>query len=129
MFDWWQKEGHGPLAPKASVDGIDLNDATLRMLQQPSKWVDGEKKLKSQLKVLADRQLLDKKDIGVPVLTRYLVDDDGEDIPAWVPSDYSDEQREQWEKKVADKYIEMRKAEGEWEKQVKAKLEQNKHRG
>ena len=129
MFDWFQKEGHGQRAPIASVDGIEMNDATLRMLQQPSNWVDGEKKLKSQLKVLADRQRTGK-DIGVPVLTRYLHDDNtGKDIPAWVSEKDSEEQREAWKKLVADKYVEMRKAEDEWEKEVTAKLEQNKHRG
>ncbi|MGK3735423.1 MAG: hypothetical protein ACI90V_002263 [Bacillariaceae sp.] len=85
--------------------------ATARMEAQSSRWVDGEKALKKKLQVLYDRQS-NGKDLGVPVLTRYL----GEDIPAWITPDIMD--KDEWKKKVEDKYEEMRKEEEEWKKEM-----------
>lgn len=112
MFDWWQQKGHQPPVPIHMIDADDPHHedsketATKAMLQQNSKWVDGEKKLKQKLKVLAARQE-QGKDLGVPVLTRYL----GEDIPAWAGGGVN---VDEWNKKVAAKYDEMRQEEEEW---------------
>lgn len=84
------------------------------MLAQSSKWVDGEKKLKKMLKELAERQK-DGKDIGVPVLTRYL----GDDIPAWPKDGLS---TEEWQKKVDQRYADMRKEEEQWKERIAALL-------
>lgn len=107
---WWQSRG------SASNNNLDnnnsgMNAATARMMAQPSKWVDGERALKKQLKELSDMQ--EKGELlGVPVLTRYL----GEDFPAWVGKD---ENEEEWKQKVEEKYKEMREEEGEWRKEMK----------
>ena len=96
----------------AGISNREASDAaTVRMEAQPSRWVDGEKALKKKLQVLYDRQSKGK-DLGVPVLTRYL----GEDIPAWTTPDIMDE--DEWKKKVVDKYEEMRKEEEEWKKEM-----------
>lgn len=84
--------------------------ATEEMLRQSSSWVDGEKKLKKQLKLLAERQN-QGKDLGVPVLTRYL----GEDIPAWAGEGVN---VEEWQKKVDAKYAEMAEDELKWRAEV-----------
>jgi hypothetical protein len=68
---------------------------------------EGEKKLKAKLKVLAERQA-QGKDLGVPVLTRWL----GEDIPAWPSAETMP--KEEWKKRVEDKYAEMRNEEMAW---------------
>jgi len=97
------------------------NEATLRMLQHESKWVDGEKKLKSKLKELAERQR-QGRDLGAPVLTRWIPD-----VPAWVSEGVD---KDEWEKKVKQAYEDMRRAENEWEKKVAAIFEQQeKDRG
>jgi hypothetical protein len=96
----------------AGISNRESSDAaTARMEAQSSRWVDGEKALKKKLQVLYDRQS-NGKDLGVPVLTRYL----GEDIPAWTTPDIMDE--DEWKKKVEDKYEEMRKEEEEWKKEM-----------
>jgi hypothetical protein len=87
------------------------------MLAQSSQWVDGEKALKKQLTVLVERQQKEQKDLGVPVLTRYL----GEDFPAWVGKDMDEAA---WRKQVQDKYAEMRQEEEEWKKRMQAIIEQ-----
>lgn len=93
------------------------NAATERMLQQSSKWVDGEKKLKSKLKELAVLQS-QGKELGVPVATRWL----GDDIPAWAGEGVD---VEQWRKKVDARYAEMRKEEENWIEMVSATLQTN----
>lgn len=112
--DYWY--GKPPVAGGSATESKEA--AMKRMMQQDSKWVDGERKLKEKLKVLAERQR-QGKDIGVPVLTRYL----GEDIPAW-PEGMS---KEEWQKKVDAKYAEMRKEEEEWKAQVAALLRDQTH--
>ena len=86
-----------------------LDPATARMEAQSMRWVDGEKMLKKKLQVLYDRQQ-EGKDLGVPVLARYL----GEDIPVWVTPDKEAE----WQKKVDLRYEEMRQEEEEWKKKM-----------
>jgi hypothetical protein len=85
-------------------------DATEAMLKQDSSWVDGEKKLKKELKKLVELQK-EGKFLGVPVLTRWL----GPDIPAW-PGEGVDP--EEWQKKVDAKYAEMREEENKWREKV-----------
>jgi hypothetical protein len=91
------------------------NAATQRMLQQGSKWVDGEKKLKTKLKELAALQA-QGKELGVPVATRWL----GDDIPAWAGAgvDVAD-----WQKRVDARYAEMRSEEERWIEMVSATLD------
>jgi len=91
-------------------------DATAEMEKQPSRWVDGEKKLKQKLQILFERQK-EGKDLGVPVLTRYL----GEDIPAW-PGEGVD--RDEWKKQVDAKYKEMAQEEQEWRQDVMQKMDE-----
>jgi hypothetical protein len=110
MFDWWQKGGHKPPLLIDTDHEDSKETATQAMLKQDSKWVDGEKKLKQKLKELATRQE-QGKDLGVPVLTRYL----GEEIPAWAGEGVN---VDEWNKKVAAKYDEMRQEEEEWKKMM-----------
>jgi hypothetical protein len=114
LLDWWTSNSQKPPVPVDDQNNPDVEQskkqAAERMLQQDSKWVDGEKKLKAKLKVLAVRQA-QGMDLGVPVLTRYL----GEDIPAW-PGQGVDV--EEWKLKVTTKYAEMRKEEEEWKRKV-----------
>lgn len=100
---------------------LQLNEASRKMLQQNSRWVDGEKKLKLQLTKLARLQS-EGKLLGTPALTRYL----GDDFPAWVDEGAD---KEQWEKRVADKYAEMRQAEVQWNAQMEALIEEERQRG
>lgn len=93
-------------------------DATASMEQQPSSWVEGEKKLKQKLQVLYERQQ-QGKDLGVPVLTRWL----GEDIPAW-PGEGVDVKK--WKKQVDAKYKEMAATEMKWRAEMKKLHEQTK---
>lgn len=116
--------GHpGDEASSAAKEGpsVGLNEASRKMLQQDSQWVDGEKKLKIKLAELARLQS-EGKLLGTPALTRYL----GDDFPAWVAEGAD---KEQWEKRVADKYTEMRQAEAQWKAQIEAILEQERQRG
>jgi len=117
FMDWWTK-GQKPPVPEAEHADFQ-EDGTARMIKQDSKWVDGEKKLKQKLKVLAERQA-QGKDLGVPVLTRYL----GEDIPAW-PDETMDETT--WRKKVDIKYAMMREEEKQWRKKVSEFMETQNH--
>ncbi|CAJ1954604.1 unnamed protein product [Cylindrotheca closterium] len=117
MEHWWQSRGSGAASADNNNNGNNGNDnpgmnaATARMMAQPSKWVDGEKALKKQLKELLAIQENGEL-LGVPVLTRYL----GEDFPAWVGKDVNEEE---WKQNVADKYKEMREEEDEWRKEMK----------
>ena len=61
---------------------------------------------KAQLKLLAERQA-QGKDLGVPVLTRWL----GDDIPAWAGEGVN---VEDWKQKVEAKYAQMREEENKW---------------
>jgi len=124
MMDWWKSEGRQkPPIHEDNHPGAHQHEATARMLQHESKWVDGEKKLKQRLKLLAERQA-QGKDIGVPVLTRWL----GDDFPAWVGEKPGMDETV-WKKNVQEKYAQMRKEEEEWQKMVLAKLEEEKDRG
>jgi hypothetical protein len=88
---------------KAPNDGsISSLDATQRMLAQPSRFVDSEKKLKHQLLKLLERQNAELKNkpkdpndgvLGVKISNRYL----GEDLLPY-PDSRSDEK--EWEKRM-----------------------------
>jgi hypothetical protein len=104
---------HHQAPPKAMIDEMEqakakvlADQARNRMLKQSSQWVAGEKKLKNMLKELVKLQA-DGKELGVPVLTRYL----GPGIPAWPKNGMS---VDEWKKLVDAKYAEMRKEEEEW---------------
>lgn len=118
FMDWWRKSQRPPVPEEQHAD-FQQQDGTARMNKQDSNWVDGEKKLKQKLKVLAERQA-QGKDLGVPVLTRYL----GEDIPAW-PDETMDEAT--WRKKVELKYAIMREEEKQWRKMVGEFMETQNH--
>jgi hypothetical protein len=95
------------------------SDATRRMLAQPSRFVDSEKKLKRQLQKLLDLQNAEKKKhtkpkdsnagvLGVKISTRYL----GEDL---LPYPDSKGGEKEWEKKMEQRKSELSKTdESEW---------------
>jgi len=93
----------------------ESNVASEAMLKQSSSWVDGEKKLKKQLRALKERQM-QGNDLGVPVLTRWL----GNDIPAW-PGEGIDV--EEWRERVEARYAEMREEEEKWKEKVSKFME------
>mmetsp|Transcript_31397 Transcript_31397/g.46302 ORF Transcript_31397/g.46302 Transcript_31397/m.46302 type:complete len:203 (-) Transcript_31397:132-740(-) len=99
---------------KTQTDTTSSLHATRVMEKQPSEWVAGEKKLKEALKKLLKRQS-EGKDLGVPILTRWL----GDDFPAWPQEGQS---TEEWEEKRKAKYEEMRKEEEAWRKKVRRDL-------
>lgn len=74
-------------------------EATAAMLAQPSSFVDGEKKLKAELRKLKERQAKGM-DRGVKTLTQWL----GDDIPAWTAK----ENEAEWTKKVEQRKAELK---------------------
>ena len=97
--------------------------ATERMLAQPSKFVDAEKKLKQQLLYLLEKQTEEQKNngsidpnksvLGVKISNRYL----GEDL---LPYPESKEDEGEWEKKMIKRKEELRKEdETEWKVMMK----------
>ena len=92
-------------------------DATQRMLAQPSKFVESEKKLKQQLLKLLEKQNQEKKHkpndpndsvLGIKISTRYL----GEDI---LPYPDSKGNEKEWERKMEARKQELAKVdETEW---------------
>lgn len=107
-------------APSSDNDNeASSSDATRRMLDQPSRFVDSEKKLKRQLQKLMDAQNAEKKQhkkpkdsntgvLGVKISTRYL----GEDL---LPYPDSKGGEKEWEKKMEQRKSELSKRdESEW---------------
>ena len=92
-------------------------DATEAMKRQPSTWVDAEKKLKIKLKELVTIQQTGKN-LGVPILTRWL----GDDFPAWVSEG---EDKDAWEKKRKERYDAMAQEEEEWRANARKYLEKS----
>ncbi|KAL7539896.1 hypothetical protein ACHAXR_009692 [Thalassiosira sp. AJA248-18] len=92
-------------------------DATQRMLAQPSKFVDSEKKLKQQLLKLLEKQTAEQKKkpndpndsiLGVKISTRYL----GNDLSPYPESKGGEKE---WEKKMDKRKAELRASdEKEW---------------
>lgn len=128
-------EAHAAIPPKtieqqqqqngnSHEDAYDAEQAAAsdRRMKQATdgSWVEGEKKLKQKLKVLAERQA-QGKDLGVPVLTRWL----GDDTPAW-PNEQMPEA--EWQRRVDEKYAEMRLQEVAWRERM-AELIQNVNHG
>lgn len=109
---------HKQEPPVVATKQKSTAEATAAMEKQPSSWVDGEKKLKEKLKVLYEKQKKGKE-LGVPVLTRYL----GEDIPAWAGESVDEVE---WRKQVDAKYKEMAKQEKQWRETMKALDERSK---
>ena len=107
--------GQQQLPPQEAEDDTggrqESLDATAAMKRQPSSWVDGEKKLKLKLKELIALQK-DGKELGVPILTRWL----GDDFPAWVSEG---EDKDAWETKRKEKYADMAKDEEQWRVHVR----------
>jgi hypothetical protein len=93
-----------------------IQDASEAMKRQPSSWVDGEKKLKQKLKELVKRQA-QGKDLGVPILTRWL----GEDMPVWLEQGQDEAA---WNKKRQERYDEMKREEEAWRKEVRKYLQE-----
>lgn len=75
-----------------------------------TKWVDGEKKLKIELKKLMALQE-EGKELGVPVLTRWL----GDDIPGYAGTGVD---VDEWNKKVKAAYSRMEQEEVIWKQQM-----------
>ena len=83
--------------------------------QGNSPWVEGEQRLKRELQKLVALQE-QGKELGVPVLTRWL----GEDIPAWAGEGVD---RNEWDAKVQARYAEMRQDEERWRERVAAAIQ------
>jgi len=101
-----------------SAPALSSMDATKRMLAQPSKFVDAEKKLKRQLLQLLEKQTEEQKSqgkidpnssvLGVKISNRYL----GEDL---LPYPESKQAEGEWETKMNKRKDELRKQdEMEW---------------
>lgn len=110
--DWFQPRR--PVVEDRMAAGFDASAA---MKRQPSSWVDGEKKLKAKLKVLAERQS-QGYDLTVPILTRFL----GDDFPAWVEKGDGEEA---WKKKRDEEYEKMRNEEIIWKANAKKAMALN----
>ena len=83
--------------------------------QGNSQWVEGEQRLKRELQKLVALQE-QGKELGVPVLTRWL----GEDIPAWAGEGVD---RNEWDAKVQARYAEMRQDEERWRERIAAAIQ------
>lgn len=114
VFEWWKHHGEARRPASTGVARTSA-EATSAMMRQGSQWVDGEKKLKQKLKVLADKQAAGLE-LGVPVLTRYL----GEDVPAWAGEGVDEVE---WHKTVKTKYDEMRQKEKNWKKMMQVLMD------
>jgi hypothetical protein len=118
LIDWF---GQQPPVVRDEQDAATLaqlrDAANARMKNQGSQWVDSEKKLKNALKVLVARQA-EGKDLGVPVLTRWL----GDDVPAFAGEGVN---VEEWNQRVEQKYAEMRVEEEQWREMITASLATN----
>jgi hypothetical protein len=116
FFTHQQQQQLPPLQTQEDGAGKQRSsDATEAMKRQPSTWVDSEKKLKNKLKELVAIQQTGK-DLGVPILTRWL----GDDFPAWVSEG---EDKDAWEKKRKERYDAMAKEEEEWRASARKYLE------
>jgi len=115
----WLHQGHGATGDGGASAGMNRRiemDATEAMMSQGSGgWVDGERKLKKKLKELMERQA-QGKDVGVPVLTRWL----GDDFPAWAGEGVD---RADWEKKRDERYEQMRKEEEAWQARMQRMID------
>jgi hypothetical protein len=144
MAEWWSQNGH-PKPPMPEDSATVSMDPRISPRNAASSWVEGEsklerrrfsscvigakpnssrclavpllfsEKLKQRLKALAERQQ-QGKDIGIPVLTRWL----GDDIAAWAGEGVN---VEEWQQKVDEKYKRMRQDEHEWQNRMAALLE------
>ena len=94
-------------------------EATAAMLAQPSSFVDGEKKLKAELRKLKERQAKGM-DRGVKTLTQWL----GDDIPAWTTK----ENEVEWTKKVEQRKAELKAEDDKFWAKVQDHVEEEKDR-
>ena len=93
--------------------------AAAAMLAQPSTFIDGEKKLKIELRKLKERQAKGM-DRGVKTLTQWL----GDDIPVWTSKENEDE----WTRKVERRKAEMKEEDEKFWAKVKDHVEGEKER-
>lgn len=94
-------------------------EATAAMLAQPSSFVDGEKKLKAELRKLKERQAKGM-DRGVKTLTQWL----GDDIPVWTTK----ENEAEWTKKVEQRKAELKAEDDKFWAKVQDHVEEEKER-
>jgi hypothetical protein len=139
MIHWWSSKEYDSTAEsnnnnndhnkRFGARNEPLTDADIRMRQQSSKWVDSEKKLKVALQVLVDRQA-QGKDLGVPVLTRYL----GDEVPVFYSADDASLNKgintvEEWNTIIQQKYDEMRRDENQWREMISNTILSSSDRG
>ena len=93
--------------------------AAAAMLAQPSTFVDGEKKLKIELRKLKERQAKGM-DRGIMTLTQWL----GDDIPVWTSKENEDE----WTRKVEQRKAELKDEDDKFWAKVKDHVEGEKER-
>lgn len=100
-------------------DARTTEAATAAMLAQPSSFVDGEKKLKAELRKLKERQAKGM-DQGVKTLTFWL----GDDIPVWTTK----ENEAKWTKKVEQRKAELKAEDDKFWAKVKDHVDEEKER-
>jgi hypothetical protein len=100
-------------------NALASDEATAAMLEQPSSWVDGEKKLKKSLNKLVELQTQGKL-LNATIVTRWL----GDDIPHFF-GEVEGMDEAAWMEEVNKRYAKMYDVD-EWERQYPEKAAKQK---
>jgi hypothetical protein len=100
-------------------NALASDEATAAMLEQPSSWVDGEKKLKKSLNKLVELQTQGKL-LNATIVTRWL----GDDIPHFF-GEVEGMDEAAWMEEVNKRYAKMYDID-EWERQYPEKAAKQK---